>query len=122
MKSANQQGKVMQKKQEWNYQLIDVMKYLAAIMVICVHCNQLFPQDYLNFFIKNILCRIAVPFFFISSAYFVRKGSKTNENYVKTYLKNLIISYCFWSIIFIPIGLDWIHQNLDLSGYLLPCI
>ncbi|WP_416325809.1 acyltransferase family protein [[Eubacterium] hominis] len=120
MKSANQQGKVMQKKQEWNYQLIDVMKYLAAIMVICVHCNQLFPQDYLNFFIKNILCRIAVPFFFISSAYFVRKGSKTNDNYVKTYLKNLIISYCFWSIIFIPIGLDWIHQNLDLSGYLLP--
>lgn len=107
-------------KNEYNYKMIDLMKYVAAIMVICIHCNQLFPQAFLNFFIKNIICRIAVPFFFISSAYFIRKGSAKNPDYVKDYLKKLTKSYCLWSLIFIPIGLDWIHQNLSLAGYLLP--
>ena len=108
------------RKKEFNYKMIDFMKYVAAIMVICIHCNQLFPQEYLNFFIKNIICRTAVPFFFISSAYFVRKGKENNTNYVGIYLNRLMKSYCLWSIVFIPIGLDWIHQNLTLSGYLLP--
>lgn len=112
-------NEVMEEK-DLNYKMIDFMKYVAAIMVICVHCNQLFPQEYFNFFIKNIICRIAVPFFFISSAYFVRKGSIKNTNYVSIYLKRLMKSYCLWSIVFIPIGLDWIHQNLSLAGYLLP--
>lgn len=107
-------------EKRYNYKILDIAKYAAAIMVICIHCNQLFPQEYLNFFIKNIICRIAVPFFFISSAYFVRKGSRTKEGYVKEYLKKLMISYCLWSLVFIPIGLDWIHQNLSLAGYLLP--
>lgn len=103
-----------------NYKMLDVTKYVVAIFVICIHCNQLFPQEYLNFFIKNIVCRIAVPFFFISSAFFVRSGSRKNADYVKIYLKRLMKSYCLWSIVFIPIGLDWIHQNLSLAGYLLP--
>lgn len=103
-----------------NYKMVDIVKYAAAIMVICIHCNQLFPQEYLNFFVKNIVCRIAVPFFFISSAYFVRKGSQKSEDYVSIYLKRLMKSYWLWSLVFIPIGLDWIHQNLSLAGYLLP--
>lgn len=107
-------------KKEPNYKMIDLMKYVAAIMVICIHCNQLFPYEYLDFFIKNIICRIAVPFFFISSAYFVRRQSVKNTNYTSIYLKKLIKSYCLWSIVFIPIGLDWLHQNLSVAGYLLP--
>lgn len=104
----------------YNYKILDIVKYIAAIMVICIHTSQLVPIEYYNFFIKNIICRVAVPFFFVCSAYFVRKGSTANSNYVKIYLKNLMKSYGFWSIVFIPIGLDWIHQNLSLPGYLLP--
>lgn len=103
-----------------NYQLVDIMKYVAAFMVICIHTNQLFPQLELNFFIKQIVCRIAVPFFFISSAFFVRQSKDKNTKYVKGYLINLTKSYLLWSIVFIPIGLDWIYQNLEISGQLLP--
>ncbi|MFQ9922966.1 MAG: acyltransferase [Beduini sp.] len=103
-----------------NYKMLDLMKYVAAIMVICIHCNVLFNQPYLNFFIKQIMCRIAVPFFFISSAYFIRKGSDGKPRYVSDYLKRLMKSYWAWSLVFIPIGLDWIHQNLSISSYLLP--
>lgn len=42
-------------KKEPNYKMIDLMKYIAAIMVICIHCNQLFPQEYLDFFIIIII-------------------------------------------------------------------
>lgn len=107
-------------KQLNNYKMVDVIKYIAAIMVICIHCSQIFPQEYVDYFIKNIVCRIAVPFFFISSAYFIRKGSYDKENYVKGYLKTLTKSYLLWSLVFIPIGLDWIYQNLNIAGNLLP--
>lgn len=53
-----------------NYRMVDIVKYVAAIMVICIHCNQLLPQEFLNFFVKQIICRIAVYFFF-TYAYFV---------------------------------------------------
>lgn len=114
-------SKVRDGSQEFNnYRMLDIIKYIAAIMVICVHCDQLFPQEFLNFVIKNIICRIAVPVFFITSAFFVRKGTIKNPKYLTNYLKGTIKSYLFWSLVFIPIGLDWIHQNLTLSGNMLP--
>lgn len=103
-----------------NYKMVDIVKYVAAILVICIHCNPIVPEPHLNYFIKQIVCRVAVPFFFISSAYFVRKGMRKRPGYLKQYLKNLGKSYLFWSIIFIPIGMDWINQNLKLANNLLP--
>ncbi len=43
-----------------------------------------------------------------------------NGNYLPVYLKRLTQSYLWWSVIFIPIGFDWLHQNLTLSKELLP--
>lgn len=103
-----------------NYKMVDIMKLIAAIMVICIHCSPIVPQENINFFIKSIVCRIAVPYFFISSAYFVRRGCSNKKHYLKSYLKGLSKSYLAWSIIFIPIGIDWINQNLALSQELLP--
>lgn len=108
------------KELDENYKMLDIGKYIAAILVISVHCAQLFPNDYMNYFVQNILGRIAVPFFFISSAYFVRKGCERKQDYIKMYLKRTINSYLMWSIIFIPIGLDWIYQNMNLAPEFLP--
>lgn len=103
-----------------NYKFVDVFKYIAAIMIVCIHCEQLFEVHYLDFFVRQIVCRTAVPFFFISSAYFIRKGCSKNKNYLKEYLKKLIKSYLLWSLIFMPIGLNWIQQNLTITQELLP--
>lgn len=108
------------KKELNNYKMVDVLKYAAAIMVICIHCGQLVSPEFLNFFIKDIVCRIAVPIFFISGAYFIRKGCQKDPCYLKTYLKSSTKSYLAWSVVFIPIGLDWLYQNLSLSGIMLP--
>lgn len=100
-----------------NYKMVDVVKYLTAVMVICIHCSAIFPQEQLNFLIKNVVCRIAVPFFCVSSAYFVRKGSFHQENYLKKYIKTLGKTYFIWSLIFIPLGILWINEHLKLSGF-----
>jgi len=97
-----------------NYKMLDIIKYISAIMVICIHCKPLFSNEYLSFFFKSIICRIAVPFFFTASAYFIRKGASKKTEYVNNYL-NL-----GWSVLFIPIGLDWLHQKLMPVDYLLP--
>ncbi|MCU7700566.1 hypothetical protein ODV97_11090 [Enterococcus gallinarum] len=49
-----------------SYPALDRMKYAGAIMVIMIHCDTLIPQAETNFFIKNIICRIAVPFFLLA--------------------------------------------------------
>lgn len=103
-----------------NYKMLDIMKYISAIMVICIHCNPLFSNEYLSFFFKSIICRIAVPFFFTASAYFIRKGASKKTGYVNSYLKKAVHSYLGWSVLFIPIGLDWLHQKLTHVDYLLP--
>lgn len=103
-----------------NYKMLDIIKYALSFMVIYVHCNPVFSNEFLDYFTKNIVCRIAVPFFFMASAYFVRKGSANNPQYVKRYLKGTVKSYLLWSLAFAPIGLDWMRQNLELAGNLLP--
>lgn len=106
-----------------NYKMLDITKYIVSVMVIYIHCNQgsnPLSQGWADYIIKNIVFRIAVPFFFITSAYFVRKGSIKNPRYVWVYLKSIIVSYLLWSLAFAPIGLDWTRQNLALSGNLLP--
>lgn len=103
-----------------SYPALDRMKYAGAIMVIMIHCDTLIPQAETNFFIKNIICRIAVPFFFVSSSFFIRKGMQMRPEYLKEYFLHLINSYVVWSILFLPMGLDWIHQNQEVPIELLP--
>ena len=40
--------------------------------------------------------------------------------YLKEYFLHLINSYVVWSILFLPMGLDWIHQNQEVPIELLP--
>ncbi|MBO0410172.1 acyltransferase [Enterococcus hulanensis] len=109
----------MQKRLD-NFKMVDIIKYLSAFLVICIHCNPIVKDPHLNYFIKQFICRTAVPFFFVSSAFFVRRGMQYKPAYLKHYLKNLGKSYIIWSIVFIPIGVDWINQNLRLSHNMLP--
>lgn len=111
---------IPQSNRLYNYKMVDLIKFIAAFLVICIHCSDLIPNAYVNYLIKNVLCRIAVPYFFVSTAYFVRKNSQEKSGYFKQYLKGLTKSYLLWSLFFIPLGIAWIHQNLDLPLYLYP--
>ena len=86
-----QRREVVGSGQPVNYALLSLFQYIAAILVILVHCQRLFEHEALHFIQKSMFGRMAVPFFLISSAYFFRLRWKREPQAVKLtlYIKGL---------------------------------
>ncbi len=86
------------------FPLIDITRMIAAILVIAIHISpfgQISPD--IDFFITRILGRLAVPFFFIVTGYFIfRHGYPTDEK-IKSTFKNLMKWYFISVVIYIPL-------------------
>lgn len=93
------------KKQQRN-EAVDIFRVICAFLVIIGH-TRLFMNinSNLDFFLTNVLLRIAVPFFFIVSGYFFYSNMKINNNYYKGYIKKIIISYVPWQVIYVVLDL-----------------
>ena len=94
------------------YGMIDVMKFVAAFLVVAIH----FPlfEDvnlYLTYYFTNVVCRLAVPFFFVCSGFFMADRFCDDEA-VKRYVLRLLQMYVIWSILYIPQSL---YQYLQQS-------
>ena len=104
----------MKIKEERNYDTVDFLKILCAILVLMIHIP-LFGYspsrkvlEGVNFVVQNCFARIAVPFFFVASGFFLyRKTSLDDFNigYSIQYIKRIIRLYCIWSIIYIPVNI-----------------
>lgn len=105
-----------------DYHAVDLFKFICSFFVIVVHTSPLLPFSYLgNFVLINIFGRVVVPFFFITSGFFVRRNTiRRGEDYFKSYIKTLIKIYIFWSLVYIPFGIQWIAQNFELPWFLYP--
>lgn len=103
-----------------DYQLIDYVKLICTFMVICVHSNQVVDNEFVNFFIKNVFCRVAVPFFFVSSAYLFRERMSVDPNYLKSKIRRLSQNYLLWSIVYLPIGFAWLNDSMTVSRWMYP--
>ncbi len=104
-----------------NLPIINVAKYVASICVVAVHTFTTSPIDniYIFLFIQGI-ARLAVPFFFCCTGYFIGSNGIGDKDVVIPYIKKLIGIYLFWSIIYIPIEiLKMIGTNtLNISNIL----
>lgn len=84
-----------------NYNTIDLFKFICAILIVFMHtyCRDLGENG--SMFVKTI-CAIGVPFFFITSGFFLGKGFERNNNdidkkeYYKKYISRLIKMYIGW--------------------------
>lgn len=85
---------------ERNY-AIDKMKFLCMIAVVCIHTNPFGNKD-IGLMI-NILCRVAVPLFFISSGYLL--NSKFSYEYVHKYFIKIFKLFLSWIIFYILLDL-----------------
>ena len=89
-----------------DYKSIDIMKFIASIMVVCIHT---LPFQSINPIIDNIIvgigCRVAVPFFFITSGFllFIKFNENKSENRKKVikYIMSIIKVYMIWSIVYL---------------------
>lgn len=101
------------------YPLLSLFQYFFAIGVIAVHSGSLSKQPVLHFIIKSIWGRQAVPFFLISSAYFLHKKALTHPDAVTKHLKHLLRLYLLWSILYLPYAYHY-FCGLGLPQFLLP--
>lgn len=91
---------------------INYMKLICAFLVIAIHTH---PFEDINkvlyYSFSEVLVRIAVPFFFVSSGYFYIK----NKCNLSKYIKRLLTVYISWSIIYFIIQLpSYIASNTSL--------
>lgn len=115
-----------------DYNAIDLMKFISAFLVIGIHTGPLLDINvFANFVFVQILARLAVPFFFITSGYFFflkidsSKGYKDKGNltYLKTYLLRIFKIYIIWSILYLPFNIVALYQAESINiasmvGYL----
>lgn len=120
------------------YRSVDLLKIICSVMIVCIHTSPLASYDgRVNSFFVNCICRVAVPFFFISSGFllFKRAGvSPVNGSTVKNYLKRILVLYLFWSAVYFPITavemyrchdpevaglifLNWLKNMIFTAGY-----
>lgn len=102
-----------------NYNGIDIAKFILSLSVIALHyspfgsTDNTLLQDF-NFIIQKYLTRIAVPFFFIASGFFLyQKISKEKDDNepVRSYLGKIFRLYILWSIIYSPIIIYGIFKD-----------
>jgi len=94
----------MDKKRE--YKGIDLMKFIAAILVISLHTNAFYE---FNLIFGNIakqgFSRLAVPFFFICSGYFLassleNKDKESSRKVLRKTMLRLLWLYVGWCIVY----------------------
>lgn len=92
-------------KQE--YALIDLMKFIMAILVIAIHTDPFIAfNQMLGYKIWTIITSLAVPFFFLASGFFleIHMTNKQGAGYLGKYLKKIVKLYLIWNIIYMPLS------------------
>ena len=100
-----------------NYNAIDLVKFLFAILVVVIH-TYLFFEVNLNliFTLSNILGRLVIPFYFIAAGYFLEKGkASSDEKYFRRYIFRLIKLYLLWSLISLPAGFLLLNEIMEVN-------
>ncbi len=101
------------------YAAVDIAKYVSALLVVAIHTYPFLEiSETFNTLFIAIVCRLAVPFFFISSGYFLfRKldGTKEqNQKRIMRYIRRLLILYLVWTVIYIPYTI-WNYMGTGFS-------
>lgn len=109
------------------YASIDIVKYISALLVVCVHTFPFYEISPLfNTYWIQTICRLAVPFFFTSSGFFFfrkwNEDNEVNEQNLIRYEKRLLKIYLIWTLIYLPYTIyDYAHAGfsvLNIISYL----
>lgn len=84
---------------------IDYMKFIAAFLVVAIHVSPLSGiNENGDFILTRIIARIAVPFFFMVSGYYVLPDSKKHNGRAVKFLKKTGILYLTAVILYLPVN------------------
>lgn len=107
------------------YPILDIMKFISALLVIAIHCAPFIEvNEPLNFVFVQIVARLAVPFFFITSGFLFfckidpKAGwrEKQNLHQLKQYWLRIFKIYMVWTLLYLPlVFLSWFQGGFDSS-------
>ena len=88
------------------YYSIDIVKIIMAIIVVSIHIPPFREGTFIYYLRGTTIGGLAVPFFFVVSAYLLFSKIKNNPQnsgeIVKKYLLRIFKLYLLWSIIYLP--------------------
>lgn len=106
---------------------IDLAKFIAAVAVIAIHTHPLKDVwEVADFFLVDIVCRMAVPFFAVCTGYYATArlrftggrlcGSEPNRRLFAKSIRKIIKMYLFWSVLYLGL-LVWLWNDagVDIS-------
>lgn len=83
---------------------VDLMKFIFALLIVALHKNPLTSINLnVNFFIVNYIARLAVPFYFIASGYFLFRKTSYEEidiSIVFKYAWRIYKLYLVWTLLY----------------------
>lgn len=111
-----------------NYNGIDVVKLIMAYFVVAIHLTPLAMFGKEAQFVTNVITRVAVPFFFCASGFFLKiKLDKTQKedfySQIWKFVKRVLILYVIWTIIYLPCSIFWINADgKSIIRYIQECL
>lgn len=108
---------LLSEKDEWI--AIDYFRLVCVLLIVSIHLPVFISVDgVLSHYFNHVVCRIAVPFFFISAGFFV--ADKINTNAAYRYVKRILLLYVLYTVIYLPqcfYGVTWEMVNLSYIVY-----
>lgn len=102
-------------KSSKNYNCMDLMKFISSLLVIVIHTNPLLQfSDAANYMFSSSICRLAVPFFFMSTGFLVfRKIDFCNmqRGSLVAFTKKILRLYFIWSVIYFPFSIFELYKT-----------
>ncbi len=97
---------------------IDYFKFAAAFLVIAIHTSPLatFTENG-DFILTRIIARVAVPFYFMTSGFFLISRYAYNADKLRVFLKKMAVIYGISVLVYIPLN---VYNHYFSVEHLLP--
>lgn len=105
-----------------NYNSFDIAKFICSVLVVMLHISPFGKSPSIDFFaemnfvLKQGVCRIAVPLFFIFNGYFMYEKfllQNSDLKIIKKYFLRILNLYLIWTLIYFPMKLSNILNGQD---------
>ena len=89
-----------------NYIGIDIFRVIAAIFIIAIHTSPFCSYNaWADFILTRVIARIAVPFFFMTSGFFLISRYQYSTKKLKIFVKKTASIYSVAIVLYIPINI-----------------
>lgn len=93
-------------KKSGNYSGIDCFRLIAALLIVAIHTSPLLSfNETADFVLTRIIARVAVPFFFMTSGFFLISRYSRNDEKLKEFIKKTAMIYGIAILIYLPINI-----------------